>query len=118
MYSCDTMQLLPLFSDLRQRYGAYWGATVQNVSAEHLLEEVYARMRQVGLLRGPDVEGNILILPTAARYSVRYQAVQETNEEAGTRSRARKKKDPQRNHPLPLNYAPCGKKVRQKRCDF
>jgi metallophosphoesterase superfamily enzyme len=36
-------------------------------------------MRQVGLLRGPDSKGNILILPTAARYSVSYDlAAQES----------------------------------------
>jgi uncharacterized protein (TIGR02678 family) len=96
-YGCIAVtqwQILPLLSDLRQRYGANWGATVQNVSAEKLLEEIYQRMRQTGLLRGPDVEGNILILPTAARYSVSYKAFQETDGEPRTRSRERKRKDP------------------------
>jgi hypothetical protein len=64
--------IIPLFSDLRQRYGTYWGATVQQTKATDLLEEIYRRMRQFGLLRGPDPAGNILILPTAARYSVSY----------------------------------------------
>ncbi len=29
-------------------------------------------MRQVGLIRGPDEAGNVLVLPTAARYAVSY----------------------------------------------
>ncbi len=96
-YGCIAVtqwQILPLLSDLRQRYGFHWGATVQNISAEKLLEEVYLRMRQTGLLRGPYVEGNILILPTAARYSVSYMAFQEIDGEPRIRSRERKKKDP------------------------
>jgi uncharacterized protein (TIGR02678 family) len=72
--------IIPLFSDLRQRYGTYWGATVQQTKATDLLEEIYLRMRQFGLLRGPDAAGNILILPTAARYSVNY-----TQEPSGVR---------------------------------
>ncbi|MBA2394861.1 MAG: DUF2398 family protein [Ktedonobacteraceae bacterium] len=79
--------ILPLFNDLRQRYGAYWGTTVQNAKADTLLEEIYRRMRQVGLLRGPDLHGNILILPTAARYSVRYISIQESGIPATTRRR-------------------------------
>ncbi len=86
-------EILPLFNDLRQRYGTYWGATVQNVSAEKLLEEVYQRMRQTGLLRGPDAEGNILILPTAARYTISYMALQETEISSRTRTQKAKKPD-------------------------
>jgi hypothetical protein len=37
------------------------------------LNDVYKKMRQVGLLRGPDGAGNMLILPTAARYSASYE---------------------------------------------
>jgi uncharacterized protein (TIGR02678 family) len=72
--------IIPLFSDLRQRYGTHWGATAQQTRATDLLEEMYLRMRQFGLLRGPDPAGNILILPTAARYSVSY-----TQEPSGVR---------------------------------
>ncbi|GAC1505914.1 MAG: hypothetical protein NVS2B12_19950 [Ktedonobacteraceae bacterium] len=67
---------------------------MQNVGAEKLLEEIYQRMRQAGLLRGPDAEGDILILPTAARYSVSYKEFQEADGEPRTRSRERKRKDP------------------------
>jgi uncharacterized protein (TIGR02678 family) len=61
-----------LFSDLRLRYGSYWGATVKESKATDLLNDIYARMRLLGLLSGPDMEGHMLILPTAARYSVSY----------------------------------------------
>lgn len=84
-------QIQPLFNDLRQRYGAYWGATAQNINAEKLLEEIYQRMRQTGFLRGPDAGGNILILPTAARYSASYRAHQEIESEPRTQGRKRKK---------------------------
>ena len=64
--------ILSLFSELRQRYGSYWGTTVKDIKATELLEEIYGDMRLFGLLRGPDAAGNILIPPTAARYSVSY----------------------------------------------
>lgn len=91
-YGClhvTTWDINPLFSDLRQRFGTYWGATVQEIEAKELLAEVYQRMRRLGLLRGPDQEGNILIMPTAARYYVNY--TQEPPEERNrTRSRSKK----------------------------
>jgi hypothetical protein len=106
-YGCIAVtqwQILPLLSDLRQRYGAHWGTTVQTISAEKLLEEVYQRMRQTGLLRGPDRDGNILILPTAARYSVSYKIFQQADEVPATRSRERKKRGPLKNQQVPLDW--------------
>lgn len=61
-----------IFSSLRQRYGSYWGASVKESKATDLLADIFARMRLLGLLRGPDAEGHVLILPTVARYSVSY----------------------------------------------
>jgi hypothetical protein len=81
----------PLFSDLRQRFGNYWGTTVQNLEARDMLTEIYQRMRQLGLLRGPDTEGTILIMPTAARYSVSYQQ-EPPDGESKPRARSKKKK--------------------------
>jgi len=75
VYGClhiTSFDMNALFSSLRQRYGSYWGASVKESKATDLLNEVYARMRLLGLLRGPDTEGQILVLPTAARYSVSY----------------------------------------------
>jgi uncharacterized protein (TIGR02678 family) len=73
-----------LFAALRQRYGTYWGATVQTVKATELLDEIYQRMRLLSLLRGPDIVGDILVLPTAARYAVCY-----TEEPTGRAQRSR-----------------------------
>lgn len=80
--------ITPLFNDLRQRYGSYWGASVRESKGAELLEEIYRRMRLLGLLRGPDAQGHLLILPTAARYSVSYS--QEPPEERATTTPARK----------------------------
>lgn len=91
-YGClhvTSWDLNPLFSDLRQRFGSYWGATVQTIEARELLAEMYQRMRQLDLLRGPSKEGHILIMPTAARYSVSYQQEQQ---DGASRTRARSKK--------------------------
>jgi hypothetical protein len=45
-------------------------------------------MRQAGLLRGPNDAGNMLVLPTAARYTATYEkAGQEIKETAGVGSK-------------------------------
>ena len=74
-YGClhtTTQDMNALFYTLRERYGDNWGSEARSKSGRSLLNDVYKKMRQVGLLRGPDSKGNILILPTAARYSVSY----------------------------------------------
>jgi len=55
-------------------------------------------MRQIGILRGPDEIGNVLILPTAARYSATYEQESEettprsrSKESQGTKTRSRGK---------------------------
>ncbi|MFL5624037.1 MAG: TIGR02678 family protein [Ktedonobacteraceae bacterium] len=75
-YGClhvTTEDMSALFYALRERYGESWGNEARSKSSRSLLNDVYRKMRQVGLLRGPDSEGNVLILPTAARYSVVYE---------------------------------------------
>ena len=62
-----------LFYTLRERYGENWGNEARGKGSRSLLNDVYKKMRQVGLLRGPDGAGNMLILPTAARYSASYE---------------------------------------------
>jgi len=69
-----------LFYSVREHYGEHWGNEARNKSSRSLLNEVYKKMRQVGLLRGPDEAGKVLILPTAARYSATYD---KTGQEAG-----------------------------------
>ncbi len=61
-----------LFYSVRERYGENWGTEARGKSSRSLLNDVYKKMRQVGLLRGPDEAGNVLVMPTAARYAVSY----------------------------------------------
>ncbi|HTI14662.1 MAG TPA: DUF2398 family protein [Dictyobacter sp.] len=61
-----------LFYTVRERYGENWGSEARSKSSRSLLNDIYKKMRQVGLLRGPDMSGNMLILPTAARYAATY----------------------------------------------
>ncbi len=75
-----------LFYSVRERYGENWGNDARSKSSRSLLNDVYKKMRQVGLLRGPDATGNILILPTAARYAATYE---KAGEHAPTRSRTK-----------------------------
>ena len=67
-----TEDMSDLFYKVRERYGERWGNEARSKSARALLNDVYRKMRQVGILRGPDEIGNILILPIAARYSATY----------------------------------------------
>ncbi len=69
-----------LFYSVREQFGENWGNEARNKSSRSLLNEVYKKMRQVGLLRGPDEAGNVLILPAAARYSATYE---KTGQEPG-----------------------------------
>ncbi len=77
-----------LFDAVRDRYGENWGNEARNKNARSLLNDVYRKMRQIGLLRGPDAIGNILIMPTAARYKATYE---KPGENVPTRSRAKSK---------------------------
>ncbi len=72
-----------LFYALRERYGENWGNEARSKGSRSLLNDVYKKMRQVGLLRGPDGAGNMLILPTAARYSASYEKVGQEQKPAG-----------------------------------
>ena len=72
-----------LFYTLRERYGENWGNEARSKGSRSLLNDVYKKMRQVGLLRGPDGAGNMLILPTAARYSANYEKAGQEQKPAG-----------------------------------
>jgi hypothetical protein len=86
MYGClhaTTEDMSELFYTVRERYGENWGSEARHKSSRSLLNDVYRKMRQVGLLRGPDDVGNMLVLPTAARYTTTYEkAGQELKETA------------------------------------
>ncbi len=86
-----TEDMSELFYAVRDRYGDNWGNEARNKSARSLLNDVYRKMRQVGILRGPDEAGNILILPTAARYSATYDQIgQETTSRSRSKAKAKK----------------------------
>ena len=75
-YGClhiTTEDMSELFYSVRERYGEKWGSEARNKSSRSLLNDVYRKMRQAGLLRGPDDSGNMLVLPTAARYTATYE---------------------------------------------
>lgn len=79
-YGClhvNHLDVAQIFNELRQRYGSHWGTTIQAQKADDLFTDLYQRMRQFGFLRGPDEQGELLILPTAARYRFSYDATQD-----------------------------------------
>ncbi len=85
-YGCvhvTTEDMNALFYTLRERYGENWGNEARGKSSRTLLNDVYKKMRQVGLLRGPDGVGNMLVLPTAARYSATYERAGQEQKPAG-----------------------------------
>ncbi|EFH85968.1 TIGR02678 family protein [Ktedonobacter racemifer] len=77
-----------LLYSVREQCGENWGNEARSKSSRVLLQDVYKKMRQVGLLRGPDEEGQLLILPTAARYAATYE---KPGPEATTSTRGRAK---------------------------
>ncbi len=92
VYGClhvTTEDMSELFYSVRERYGENWGSEARSKSSRSLLNDVYRKMRQVGLLRGPDEAGNVLVLPTAARYSATYEKTgQEIKETSGVATRS------------------------------
>jgi uncharacterized protein (TIGR02678 family) len=89
-YGClhvTTEDMADLFYTVRERYGENWGNEARHKGAQSLLNDVYRKMRQIGLLRGPDSSGHLLILPTTARYSASYEKA--TPEQTGNTTAAR-----------------------------
>jgi hypothetical protein len=92
-YGClhvNHLDVAQIFNDLRLRYGSHWGTTIQAQKANDLFTEIYQRMRQFGLIRGPDEDGELLILPTAARYRVSYDAAQDASQKRRVQSKEKK----------------------------
>lgn len=81
-YVLPESELAEIFRQVREEYGTRWGSTARKTSFPELLREVYATMRQAGLIRGPDRSGNILVLPTVARFAVSYPPELDENEVA------------------------------------
>ncbi|GER86494.1 hypothetical protein KDW_06560 [Dictyobacter vulcani] len=69
-----TEDMAALFYSVRERYGDNWGNEARSRSSQSLLNDVYRKMRQMGVIRGPGDSGHVLVLPTAARYRATYEA--------------------------------------------
>ena len=92
-YGClhvTTEDIAELLYALRERYGENWGNDARSKSSRSLLNEVYRKMRLLGLIRGPDEAGNMLVLPTAARYAATYDK-DEQETKTTTRTKAKPK---------------------------
>ena len=57
---------------LQQEHGANWGVVLGAASQAVLVRDTLAEMRAGGLLRGPDDEGRVHLLPALARLEGRY----------------------------------------------
>ncbi|HVB24579.1 MAG TPA: TIGR02678 family protein [Ktedonobacteraceae bacterium] len=92
-YGClhvTSEDMTALFYSVRERYGEQWGSEARGKSSRSLLNDVYRKMRQIGLLRGPNEAGNMLVLPTAARYTATYdKAEQEIAPNKGQANKAK-----------------------------
>ncbi len=94
-YGClhvTTEDMTALFYSVRERDGENWGSEARNKNSRVLLQDVYKKMRLVGLLRGPDGNGNLLVLPTAARYTVTYDKIGQETPASRSRSKTNKTK--------------------------
>ena len=107
-YGClhvTTGDLEELFYSVRERYGENWGTEARGKSSRSLLNDVYKKMRQVGLLRGPDEAGNVLVLPTAARYAVSYD---DPGEEKPTGRKSTKRTTKSTQNTIALDWSEMG----------
>ncbi|GCF09566.1 TIGR02678 family protein [Dictyobacter arantiisoli] len=98
-YGCvvvATEDMVQLFDAVRERYGENWGNEARHKSAQSLLNDVYRKMRQLGVMRGPDASGHLLILPTAARFKASYDKFEEqekSNPRTRNKANTKRKKD-------------------------
>ena len=106
-YGClhvTTEDMMALFYVVRDRYSDNWGTEARSKGSRSLLNDVYRKMRQAGLLRGPDEHGNVIVLPTAARYNASYDKAELEDDVPTPRSRSKaatKKTPPAVNVKLP-----------------
>ncbi|GCE17146.1 hypothetical protein KDK_09460 [Dictyobacter kobayashii] len=85
-----------LFYSVRERYGDNWGNEARSRSSQSLLNDVYRKMRQMGVIRGPGDSGHVLVLPTAARYRATYDTPSAETAKATTLIRNRGKNNRKR----------------------
>jgi len=86
-----TEDMTELFYAVRERYGDNWGNEARNKGSQSLLNDVQRKMRQIGIIRGPDETGTLLILPLAARYSATYDKAEQQQTTTNRRVKAKVK---------------------------
>jgi uncharacterized protein (TIGR02678 family) len=59
-------------AELQERYGAQWGKVLREQPVRTLTRDLLEEMKAWGLMRGPDADGQYLVLPTAARLAAHY----------------------------------------------
>ena len=84
-----TEDMAALFYSVRERYGDNWGNEARSRSSQSLLNDVYRKMRQMGVIRGPGESGQVLVLPTAARYRATYEKPSAENVNTTLRNRGK-----------------------------
>jgi len=103
-YGClhvTTGDIRELFLRLREQYVENWGSQAREKKLDVLLAEVFQKMRHVGLLRGPDAAGNMLVLPPAARYNLAYY---DELHPASPTSRSRSKRSAKAAEPVAIDW--------------
>jgi uncharacterized protein (TIGR02678 family) len=58
--------------ELQKRFGRSWGKTLRERKVSLLAGDLLEEMKAWGLMRGPDADGQYLVLPTAARLAAHY----------------------------------------------
>ncbi|HYH79710.1 MAG TPA: TIGR02678 family protein [Longimicrobium sp.] len=58
--------------ELQKRYGRAWGKTLRERKVSLLAGDLVEEMKAWGLMRGPDADGQYLVLPTTARLAAHY----------------------------------------------
>lgn len=65
-------RLTAILTRLRATHGDQWGKTVGGLGTQSLIDTVMTAMREWDLLDGPDADGQIYVLPLAARFRGLY----------------------------------------------
>lgn len=71
--STSRAQLRSEIMELRSRWGQNWGTTFSRLPAQQMADDIEEALRVWGLVQGPDVDDQVLILPLAARFTGVYR---------------------------------------------
>jgi len=70
-------------AELQGRFGANWGKVLREQPVRTLTRDLLDEMKAWGLMRGPDADGQYLVLPTAARLAAHYGGRDDTDPDEG-----------------------------------